>query len=463
MIMKKENERGITLIALVITIIVLIILASVGIAMLTGENGILNKASTAKEKHLIAQYEEELNLCIMEMQTDELGTLTMKKLIKELPKYIKASQPGEQYEWNEEQIAEEPIGIYKGYDFYVDKNKRAHITKKVTEKEDTSEIDYGTKIPGEDKRTVLEQATAAKPAEGTIDSSNNDPSTGIIMIDSKQNEWVWVEVPSTVFTSATSSVDYDNIKANLIEYATVYRGGYEYKDEFYTGCGLTQEEYTTKYQTMLSSIYTNKGFYIGRYEAGIEGSDTNVGLARDNRTEITNDSPNAVSKKDMIPYTYVYCSDAEKLAEGMATGNKTSSLMFGIQWDLVCKFLETKKISVEDIKENSTSWGNYSNSSFAVDSLKAQKCYPFGIITDKVKTGEMQLTTGASEYTKRINIYDFAGNVWELTLEKKEIMNPFTLRGGGSNEKGDERPASYRTYIGYNNSYSHWGFRSSLY
>ena len=86
----KESEKGITLIALVITIIVLLILAAVSIAMLTGENGILKKASTAKEKHLIAQYEEELNLCIMEMQTDELGTLTMEKLIKKLPTYIRS-------------------------------------------------------------------------------------------------------------------------------------------------------------------------------------------------------------------------------------------------------------------------------------------------------------------------------------------------------------------------------------
>ena len=128
----KEREKGITLIALVITIIVLLILAAVSIAMLTGENGILSKASNAKEKHLIAQYEEELNLCIMEMQTDELGTLTMSKLIENLPQYIQTEQPGEQYEWKTDQTAEEPTGIYKGYEFYVDKNKKAHIKGKAT-------------------------------------------------------------------------------------------------------------------------------------------------------------------------------------------------------------------------------------------------------------------------------------------------------------------------------------------
>ena len=128
----KESEKGITLIALVITIIVLLILAVVSIAMLTGENGILSKASNAKKKHLIAQYEEELNLCITEMQTDELGTLTMQKLIENLPQYIQTEQPGEQYEWKTDQTAEEPTGIYKGYEFYVDKNKKAHITGKAT-------------------------------------------------------------------------------------------------------------------------------------------------------------------------------------------------------------------------------------------------------------------------------------------------------------------------------------------
>lgn len=57
-----NKERGITLIALVITIIVLLILAGITISMLTGENGILNKASKAKEEHLIEQYKEENNL-----------------------------------------------------------------------------------------------------------------------------------------------------------------------------------------------------------------------------------------------------------------------------------------------------------------------------------------------------------------------------------------------------------------
>ena len=47
---KEKNQKGITLIALVVTIIVLLILAGVSIAMLTGENGIMSKAATASWK-----------------------------------------------------------------------------------------------------------------------------------------------------------------------------------------------------------------------------------------------------------------------------------------------------------------------------------------------------------------------------------------------------------------------------
>ena len=86
MIMKKENERGITLIALVITIIVLIILASVGIAMLTGENGILNKASKAKEKTLEAEDEEKIKLAILGA-IDNDGNFNKDLLKEELNKY----------------------------------------------------------------------------------------------------------------------------------------------------------------------------------------------------------------------------------------------------------------------------------------------------------------------------------------------------------------------------------------
>ena len=59
---KYEENTGITLIALVVTIIVLLILAGVSISMLTGQNGILNRAAEAKEKTEVAQEDESQKL-----------------------------------------------------------------------------------------------------------------------------------------------------------------------------------------------------------------------------------------------------------------------------------------------------------------------------------------------------------------------------------------------------------------
>lgn len=65
-----KNNKGITLIALVVTIIVLLILAGVSIAMLTGQNGILNRASDAGESTDVANAKEKVTLAINEAITD---------------------------------------------------------------------------------------------------------------------------------------------------------------------------------------------------------------------------------------------------------------------------------------------------------------------------------------------------------------------------------------------------------
>lgn len=62
---KFKRNKGITLIALVVTIIVLLILAGISIMMLTGQNGILNKAKEAKEQTTVSQKNEEENLNTM--------------------------------------------------------------------------------------------------------------------------------------------------------------------------------------------------------------------------------------------------------------------------------------------------------------------------------------------------------------------------------------------------------------
>ncbi len=62
----KNNQKGITLIALVVTIIVLLILAGVSIAMLSGENGILKKASQADAENQLGAANDAVSLYVTE-------------------------------------------------------------------------------------------------------------------------------------------------------------------------------------------------------------------------------------------------------------------------------------------------------------------------------------------------------------------------------------------------------------
>ena len=80
-----KNTKGITLIALVITIIVLLILAGVSIAMLTGQNGILTQAQSAKQTTELKSAEEKVKLAVMTTRSQtEAGTLDADKLIAEI-------------------------------------------------------------------------------------------------------------------------------------------------------------------------------------------------------------------------------------------------------------------------------------------------------------------------------------------------------------------------------------------
>lgn len=68
-----RNQRGITLIALVITIIVLLILAGVSIAMLTGENGILTRATDARDDTVTAEAVEKINMALNAAYAQAVG------------------------------------------------------------------------------------------------------------------------------------------------------------------------------------------------------------------------------------------------------------------------------------------------------------------------------------------------------------------------------------------------------
>ena len=86
-----------------------------------------------------------------------------------------------------------------------------------------------------------------------------------------------------------------------------------------SGCGLTYAKYSELYKAMLASVYSNGGFWIGRYEAGIE---TARNSKADNGRNINDIVP--ISKQDKYPIIFVTCSEAQTIASKAGTGNVKS-------------------------------------------------------------------------------------------------------------------------------------------
>ncbi len=123
-----KRKPGITLIALVITIIVLLILAGVSLNLMAGSDGILGKAMSSVDKTEKARIKEEIEMAIVTIQMGEmekgkavtLDTLADGKLESEL----------DEIEVNLE--VDEIIGEYKNYEYTIDKNLKVEIGEKVT-------------------------------------------------------------------------------------------------------------------------------------------------------------------------------------------------------------------------------------------------------------------------------------------------------------------------------------------
>ena len=299
---------------------------------------------------------------------------------------------------------------------------------------------------------------------------------GLTIQDSTGNQYVWVEVPKAERVYKTAGLEikdftdeeYTKIEDDLHTYTDVYRDGTSYKDEYYSEVGLTNDQYTNLKKTMLKSVYQNGGFYIGKYETGIENKPKTSGSADTAPTETP------VIKRNAYPYNYVTCSQAQTLASNMESGNHTSSLMFGVQWNLVLKYLETKGTAQADLKTDSTSWGNYSNNLWNITNENSKYAilntsnytldWTSGAYGVKGSSKEILLSTGASETFSKQGIYDLAGNVWEWTLEYTAGSSyPCALRGGNYNGYGSNDPAADRSSISTTFYGATIGFRLSLY
>lgn len=96
--MRKENKKGITLIALVITIIVLLVLAGVSLILVLGDNGVINKAQNATTETRDAEEKEKMEMAVAAARAAGNGTLTTDNLNSELGKFFANGMLGEETE-----------------------------------------------------------------------------------------------------------------------------------------------------------------------------------------------------------------------------------------------------------------------------------------------------------------------------------------------------------------------------
>ena len=190
---------------------------------------------------------------------------------------------------------------------------------------------------------------------------------------------------------------------------------------------LTQELEENFYET-IESIRKYGGFYIGRYETGNLSSTTAV-------VQKANSSTSSVT-------WYVMYEKCKELA-GENT-NVTTSMIWGSLWDATLRWLYDSGATTSDgttltttlIWSNSTTWGNYTNSTFYYYTA-------YNSTSSKGSSTSLKIPTGGAEYTKVNNIYDMAGNVREWTLEGCS-SNYRTRRGGFYSNYGYNYPANYR-------------------
>lgn len=340
------------------------------------------------------------------------------------------------------------VNAYKGY--YKNNNSVVYIP--LDEK-------WSTKGDGEFKYKDKTGKTITIPSGFCVSQvkGEDEISKGLVIKNNNTDDrYVWVEVPKTIYDTAQSEKDYENIEKDMQEYASEYRDGSS-SDNWYNGCGISDStEYINLKNKMLKSVYEKGGFWISQYEIGADTTVTSEDTSRVPR-----------SKADKYPYNYVTCAQAQQLATNMNSNDLTSSLLFGIQWDLTLKFIEKNgEITKNQITSDSTSWGNYQNSNFTIykgkysnDTGKNYTDVNNYYSISHTGTGEYTLlTTGATKRNSKLNIFDLAGNLCEYTLESSEQKS--VIRGGTYTEAGNSSSAFSRNTASDN---SIIGFRVSLY
>ena len=382
----KEAQKGITLIALVITIIVLLILAGVSIAMLTGQNGILTQAQNAKTTTENKSAEEKVKLAVMGARADD-GTLTVGKLRTELANYG-GTVEGDTF----------PVtATVDGKSFTVDVNGNVASAGSSTDPNPPASTENGTlgTVTGsETKNTTVKDSLGNQvvvPAGFKVVNKDANVTDGIVVEDVSHSatagsQFVWIPVGEVIKDSAGNK---ETITLSRYTFADDNVGtptdqGTKTIDEYFTEVNTSTNGNTTAKENIESeesgfrkSAKDNHGYYIGRYES------------RKNGTQVT------VKASDTV-YNKITQPDAATVSRGMySDSNFESDLMNSYAWDTAIVFLQ-----------------KFDN--------RTDKATPYSRQTSLNDDLASQGTNNLSDTSKQdviCNVYDMASNCIEWTTE----------------------------------------------
>ena len=385
----QNRNKGITLVALIITIIVMLILVAVSVNVIIKSN-LIGTAEKTVDKYKTAS-EEEANGGTIEINGKEYASIE---------DYIESTKPLPNIEAG---VRAETNSNYKG-----------------------ATIPKGFTVSGIKSEQTIEGGLVIYdiPEGITPDWSNPDS------VKTKYNQFVWipVEVKSTDTENSIASFYRSEWTANASTGGERTTGlSTDYTEPDSTNDTTDKTGIVDQITELTKSIYKHGGFYIGRYEAGSKTPRTSSSGV----TEIG-------IKQDMYPYIYVKWGDsmssigttgAVYLSNSLYNTNEygaTSMLCTGACWDSMLDFIKDSNHSVTD----STTWGNYNNSetfeitrgSYAVYDTSNYTLGSFnnvGSKYSKTKDTTILLTTGATERNCSKNIYDVAGNCFEWTTESR--------------------------------------------
>ncbi len=293
----KRGSHGITLVALVITIIVLMILAGVSLSFVLGDNGILKKSQESADAYKNKAGEESNTLDMVNGYLENMmGNTTGGGGSTNPAAGTTVTKPGN---WTSTEVT--PIADGKG---------------------GTVPLPGGFHYVGGDIETGL---VISDKQGDTLDSS------GVTM----GNQFVWIPV--------SGEADLTRTKFDTTTGQPTTGLDTRYTEPYANGYATEKSEY----DTMKAQVLKYGGFYIGRFEAGV-GSTTL-------RKKVTTAQP-VVCKKGVAPYNYVpwgkAMNDASEiegqsgavyLAKSFASQHNytsvTSTLTYGCEWDAMCRYI----------------------------------------------------------------------------------------------------------------------------